>query len=164
MSRHSLLKIEKGVSFPITVNFAIPAAQMHQAVLTKVRWVGNINLRKYTPPPYSGIKNFICRYATLTEESDLHNVQANAKANGIILADVMQFFAFSLKHIKAEVTEKKCTPIVAADPGSTWLCSHGYLGEMVGVEWDNFYHAPGPVLHTVSDSLKKGTRFLTICR
>lgn len=163
MSRHSLLKIEKGVSFPITVNFAVPVGQMHQEVLTKVRWVGNINLRKYTPPEL-GVKNFICQYATLTEKSNLHNVQANAKANGIILADVMQFFAFGLNNIPTEVTEKKYTPIVAAAPGSTWLCSHDCLGEMVGVQWDDFYHAPGPILHTVSDSLKKGTRFLTICR
>ena len=163
MSRHSLFNIGK-TNFIIAVDYATPLLQMHERVLTQVKWSGRVNLKKYTPPVELGIKNFICRYATLREDSELRYVQADAKANSIILSDVMQFFAFGLKHIKKEVTQEKWTPIVAADPGSTWLCSHGCLGEMVGVEWDNFYHAPGPVLHTVSDSLPKGTRFLTICK
>lgn len=162
MSRNSLFELGK-VSFPIATDYSIPVLQMHQRALTQVKWSGDINLKKYTPPSNVGIKNFICRYAVLRENSNLHNVQASAKINRIILADVMQFFAFGLSHIRTEVTPEKKTPIVAGAVGSTWLCSHGCLGEMVGVEWDNFYHAPGPKLHTVSDILPKGTRFLTIC-
>ncbi|HBI17051.1 MAG TPA: hypothetical protein DDY52_02795 [Candidatus Moranbacteria bacterium] len=149
-------------NFLITVDYGKSLSDMRKDVLRKVEWSGIIDLMGRTFAFDSGIRNFTCYYATLLEEVWLRKLQEKAQCAGIILADMKQLFAFGCKYMETEVTQKKLTPIIAADEGSTWLCSHDCLGEMVGFEWEYYHHAPGPKLHTISDVLTKGTRALAI--
>lgn len=149
-------------NFLITVDYGKPLWEMHEDTLKKVEWSGNIDLMDRTFPFDSGVREFTCYYATLLAEVWLRKLQEKAQRTGIILADMKQLFAFGYKYMEVAVTKEKPTPIIGAAEGSTWLCSHECLGEMVGIEWEYYYHAPGPKLHTISDVLEKGIRVLAI--
>ena len=163
MSRHLLFKLE-GPYFPITINPAISIKDLYQEVLTNIKSRGDIKLKGRTLLPDHGSRELFCRYAILREETTLQDVQANAKGNNIILADTMRFLAFAHKHIHTEVTRDKSTPIVAADKNSTWFSHQTLSSAAMGLKWDQCHYATGPFLFPVSGLLKKGTRFLTICK
>lgn len=161
MNNNQLFEIGEE-NFLITVDYKKSLREMHKDALKKVQWSGNIDLLGRTFSFDFGIREFTCYYATLLGEVWLRDMQSEAQHAGIILADMKQLFAFGYRYTEKEVTKQKHTPIIAAAEGSTWLCSHECLGEMAGIEWDSFYHAPGPKLHTISDVLEKGIRVLAI--
>ena len=149
-------------NFPIRVDYYKALGDAYSEAVKLVRWHGNIKLRCQIPKERRG--EFFCYYATLQKDVNLHwNMHKAFERLNIVAADTMQIFAFMQKYLQSEVTREKPTPILAAAPESTWLCSHESLDEMIGIEWSYFHHAPGPCLSTHSSiSFDRGTRFLAI--
>ncbi len=162
----SKLFAKKDENFHITVDYGVPIGKALELAESVLRWTAvdlNLNLEKRTFPLFSGIKKFTTYYAVLQHESCwLRGMRDVFREEDVVPADIWQFLAFLYLYGRTEVTPKNPSPIVAAAPGSTWLCSHDCLNEMIGVRWDTFYHAPGPSLGVESDPFRKGMRFLAI--
>lgn len=160
----SSLIVVGGEVFPVVVDYTQEVRRSWEHTLGHVRSWGNIEFGQVFPNAQLGRREFICRYAILQQDDSLGELESLFEGLGLRLADQMQLFAFTCSHVGTEITVQKPSAVVAASPCSTWRCSHGILREMVGVEWDPWYHAPGPTLHTVSESPGKGfgegTRFL----
>ena len=152
--------------FPVVVDYQVDVRQAEREARKHVVWSGNIDFENRTfPYAELGREEFVCRYATLLEDCRFREIKEALPVCNLRPADMMQLFAFITRHVKAEVTAQNPFPIVAAAPGSVWLCSYGILPEMAGVNWSSFHHAPGPDLGTVFEGphrgFEKGTRFLT---
>ncbi|MFA5994242.1 MAG: hypothetical protein WC823_04755 [Parcubacteria group bacterium] len=162
MIQPPLLRLDKE-EFPITVDYAMSLDMMYESLRKNITWSGAVELKDRTFPFNSGVKDFVCCYATLMrKESDLSEIWEYSQSAQINLADMKQLFAFGCAYMRMAVTKEKITPIVAAAEGSTWLCSHDCLDELAGIDWDGFYHNPGPRISTFSGPFEVGTRFLAI--
>ena len=154
-------------SFSVLVDYRVSIGVAWGKALKQVVDYGNVKLEN-RDFPFSrlGKARFQLCYATLQKNAHLWNMAEEFNKHSIVPADMMQLFAFVCVHAKTEVTAEKHEPIVAADPGSRWLCSHEILHEMAGVKWRFWHHKPGPSLGTTSQTphhgFEKGTRFLAL--
>jgi len=152
-------------AFAIEVDYDIPLHGAWSAACKHVVSWGNLELRNRTFK-HTGQRSFVGSYATLVRDDPLWEMQKDFEKAGVMPADMRQLFAFIERFHVTEITLEKNSAIVAAAEGSTWRCSHDCLQEMAGMYWDNWYHNPGPCLHTESqgprEGFEKGTRFLSI--
>ena len=161
---NGLFKFEK-TNFPITVDYSLPLGEAWEKAISHVKsWNGAGLDDKRTFSIKAGIHKFNSYLAKLQRDDYLWEMEKDLAKAGIVPADMRQLFAFCEKHLSNAVTDEQRTPIVAAAKGSTWRCSHGCLHELASVQWDPFYHNPGPTLHHTDNiaRFKVGTRFLTI--
>lgn len=150
--------------FPITVDYGLPLYRAWDLARKKMAWWGDIEMLDRSFKITGGVHDFVSFFAVLQRNDYLWELAEDCAQAGFIPADMRQFFAFCENHLPATVSKEQSSPIVAAAPGSTWRCSHNCLHELVGVEWDDFYHNPGPSIgtHTNVQGFEKGTRFLAI--